>query len=148
MSTKAAVVTPLTTHVKIELQDTFALSIEARLAFELCTHLSFATADVDGEDSAGRQKVRLLNPSEVAARACQITEHMLSAFSARGWTVPIPDLEAARAAWKEQIRKEEEEFLAKQARKNAKASEAANAALLTIGTCADPTVPIPSQPHA
>jgi hypothetical protein len=51
--------------------------------------------EVDGEDSAGRMKLRLMTPAEVAFRACDIADAAMSEMEARGWLLdlPEPDLE-------------------------------------------------------
>jgi len=39
----------------------------------------------DGEDSAGRQTVRLATPEELVARAIKTTELLFGEFKTRGW---------------------------------------------------------------
>lgn len=65
---------------------------EARFAMELLTRLSINQIDVDGEDSAGRQKARLLTAAECAERACEITQQAFDQFRERGWLEPVPSL--------------------------------------------------------
>jgi hypothetical protein len=64
----------------------------ANLAAELGRHLALVAGQVDGEDSAGRQKCRLLTPDEVATRALDIAEAMWSGFEKRGWLLHLPDM--------------------------------------------------------
>lgn len=71
------------------LLDAFQGKVEARpefaLAVELARHLSIALGIEDGEDSAGRQKFRLLSAPEVAKRACDISFSMFYEAVKRGW---------------------------------------------------------------
>lgn len=65
----------------------------AILAIEISKHMCFATAETDGEDSAGRQKLRLLTPKEIATRSCDIAQEMWNQFESRGMTIDLPDSE-------------------------------------------------------
>ncbi len=42
---------------------------EANLAFVFIEHWGMVAGEIDGEDSAGRQKLRLLTPEEIVDRA-------------------------------------------------------------------------------
>lgn len=44
----------------------------------------------DGEDSAGRARIRLATPEEVVERAMTVAELFYRAARARGWTTKIP----------------------------------------------------------
>lgn len=48
----------------------------ATVATELVSHLAIVAAMPDGEDSKGRQKLRLLTPKEVAKRAFEIASEL------------------------------------------------------------------------
>ena len=48
------------------------------VATELVSHLAIVAAMPDGEDSAGRQQLRLMSPKEVARRAVDIAEELWS----------------------------------------------------------------------
>ena len=63
---------------------------EGQLAVDLLRHLAIVAGDVDGEDSSGRSKLRLLEPKEVAARAVAIAEAAWAAFEDKGWVLPLP----------------------------------------------------------
>lgn len=96
--------TPKTTWVFPE-PDTYRLTPEgyesahpnftAKLAMQLAGNLSIILAAPDGEDSAGRQKLKLMEPQAVASHACAIAEEMTKLFDARGWFTecPLPRIE-------------------------------------------------------
>jgi hypothetical protein len=65
------------------------LNAEAAYAMHLAERFALIAADNDGEDSAGRQKLRLATPKEVVERACKIAELMFVALRDRNWTLPI-----------------------------------------------------------
>lgn len=62
----------------------------AQLAGELARHLALVAGQADGEDSAGRQKIRLLSPDEVATRALEIAEALWAGFEKREWMISMP----------------------------------------------------------
>lgn len=63
----------------------------AELAMRLADHLAIVAAEPDGEDSAGRQKLRMLAPDDCAARACDIASAMWLQFEMRGWLQELPE---------------------------------------------------------
>lgn len=63
---------------------------EAEFARAMMKHLAIGTADIDGEDSAGRQKCRLMTPSEIVQRACDISQAAFAEFEKRGWMLAVP----------------------------------------------------------
>ena len=67
---------------------------KAQFAMELMRHLAIAAATPDGEDSAGRARLRLMTPEEVAQRGAQIADYAFEIFTERGWMVdaPLPKL--------------------------------------------------------
>lgn len=65
--------------------------LPARIAMDLAKHLSMVAATPDGEDTAGRQKLRLLSPEEVGARACEIARELVNQFEERGWLTQLPE---------------------------------------------------------
>lgn len=65
-------------------------SFEARLAVTLLEKWGMIAAEPDGEDSAGRAKLRLSTPQELAARACNVASETTAEIRKRGWFVPIP----------------------------------------------------------
>lgn len=46
-----------------------------------------------GEDSTGRQKLRMLEPDELVKRACDTAEKAYEAFKERGWLQEMPDVD-------------------------------------------------------
>jgi hypothetical protein len=67
----------------------------ATLATELLARWGCIAAMPDGEDSAGRQKLRLIPPQEVVKRACDIAGWAIDEMEFRGWylEVPTPEVE-------------------------------------------------------
>lgn len=65
-------------------------SHEADLAVHICGSLAVVAATTSGEDTAGRQALRLLTPEEIATRACDIAQHMWTQFEQRGWLLALP----------------------------------------------------------
>ena len=45
----------------------------------------------DGEDSSGRQKLRLSSPEELAKRCCDVAHGMWDEFIRRDWVTELPD---------------------------------------------------------
>lgn len=64
---------------------------KAQLALELCKHFSTLVSEYNGEDSSGRQKLRMMTPAEVTLRACAIADILFDEFTERGWVVKIPE---------------------------------------------------------
>ncbi len=67
----------------------------ATLAVEFARHFSQVAGIPDGEDSAGRQQLRLATPQECAKRSCDLAEQMWEQFQSRGWVMdlPVPGIE-------------------------------------------------------
>lgn len=65
----------------------------ATLAMLLADHFSIVAAVPDGEDSSGRQKCRLMTPTECTERACAIADELYNAFDQRGWLLTLPNHE-------------------------------------------------------
>lgn len=82
----------------------------ADMAVEFAKHFAIVAATPDGEDSAGRAKLRLSTPAEVVQRSCDIAEGLWNEFESRGWMfeVPLPkgaeDVIAAVREYAERIR--------------------------------------------
>jgi hypothetical protein len=68
----------------------FMLTIEARFAMALIERWGLVAAQEDGEDSAGRQKVRLSSIKDVVDRAANTAALAIKEFSDRGWMVDVP----------------------------------------------------------
>ena len=69
----------------------------ARLAQAILSHFALISAQDDGEDNAGRQKLRLLSPGEIAKRACDLSAAYYDEIEARGWLIHVPPFEEAEA---------------------------------------------------
>jgi len=65
-------------------------NLRASLATELLTRWGFIGAAQDGEDSAGRQKAKLMSPAEVVIRACEIADLAITEMENRGWFLEVP----------------------------------------------------------
>lgn len=83
------------THLIIHEQK--VLDSQARIAVDLVKHLAIATAMPDGEDSAGRQRLRLMDPELVASRACDIASLLWKEFTDRQWLVDSPEFKPRHA---------------------------------------------------
>jgi hypothetical protein len=66
------------------------LSDKARMASTFIERWGMVAGRPDGEDSAGRQRLSLLTPSELVQRACQTVDALYAEFQSRGWTVKVP----------------------------------------------------------
>lgn len=69
---------------------TKALQGTARLAATLIERWGLVAAEVEGEDSAGRAKIRRLTPDELVRDACNTAEAAWDEFEKRGWLLDIP----------------------------------------------------------
>jgi hypothetical protein len=78
------------------LHSTEVPSSRAQFAMKLMDHLSIVLGDVDGEDSAGRQKIKVMAPRDVAARACAIADAAYEEFRTRGWLLTVPSYEECK----------------------------------------------------
>lgn len=78
-------------HVPPVVVRTQELAGPAKVAVEMATHWGMIAGTPDGEDSAGRQKLRLLSPDELSNRACQTAQALWMRFERLGWLVAIPE---------------------------------------------------------
>jgi hypothetical protein len=65
----------------------------ASFAMNLMERWGMVSAEPDGEDSAGRSKLRLSTPQEVVSRACQVSQLAFQEFADRGWLAKAPTTE-------------------------------------------------------
>jgi len=63
---------------------------QASFAMDVIGRLAICTAVPDGEDSVGRQKLRMMTPEEIVARATDVADRAWKEFRARGWLLDIP----------------------------------------------------------
>jgi hypothetical protein len=66
----------------------------AQVAVEFISKWGMVAAMPDGEDSAGRQKLRLATESELVMRAISTVGLLFSSLEDMGWVVDLPDLNA------------------------------------------------------
>ena len=68
-------------------QDTYGFVADYRLsvATDIIRHCALISAEINGEDSSGRQAVRLLTAKEVAVRAVEIADELVSLADEKGW---------------------------------------------------------------
>ena len=71
--------------------------MEATAVLNFIEKWGMVAAAPDGEDSAGRQKLRLATPEEMVARAMQTTEAAFRTLRAHGWIAPSVELAGAPA---------------------------------------------------
>lgn len=62
----------------------------ARLAAEFISRWGMVAAVPDGEDSAGRSKLRLATPEEIVTRGCETAAALWEEFQKRGWLLDFP----------------------------------------------------------
>lgn len=82
---------------KIHKKEVFAYQEEqpdpvAQLAFDIIKQHAMVSAMPDGEDTSGRQKLRLPTPDEFVRRAFNIAETAFCEAMERGLLVKTPDL--------------------------------------------------------
>src|SRR5687767_8846104 len=63
---------------------------QGELARDLISRFAIIAATPDGEDSSGRQKLRLMTEEECVDRAVHIAALAWEEFRERGWIVDIP----------------------------------------------------------
>lgn len=68
-------------------------SWEARMASILIERWGTVVAKPDGEDSAGRAKLRRATPAETVQDACDTAALAVAEFRKRGWVDKIPSFE-------------------------------------------------------
>lgn len=67
----------------------------ATFAMALLERWGMVTASPDGEDSAGRQKIRSRDADETVKLACEISDRAFAAFADRGWLLNAGSLARA-----------------------------------------------------
>jgi hypothetical protein len=71
------------------------LDERARLAAQFAERWALVACEIDGEDSAGRSKLRRLSPGELAVDVCRTVTALYEEFAARGWILTLPPYEEA-----------------------------------------------------
>lgn len=82
------------------------LNTEADFAFHFIERWGMVGALPDGEDSAGRQKLRVATPEELVVRATEMAATLWAEFEKRGWIEEVPSIEEAEVAADEQRKRE------------------------------------------
>ena len=70
---------------------------EARLACLLIEKWGLVAAEIDGEDSAGRSKLRSMTPEEMVERACSTAALAVAEIRKRGWVTMTPTFAEQKA---------------------------------------------------
>jgi hypothetical protein len=63
----------------------------ATTALALLERWGMIAAEIDGEDSAGRTKARLMTPEEMVTRACDTANLVWDEFEKREWLLMLPE---------------------------------------------------------
>lgn len=74
------------------------LSPEAEFAYRLVERWGMVAGYPDGEDSAGRQRIRNMTPAEMVDRATTTASLFWGEITRMGWVQDIPSPEEARLA--------------------------------------------------
>jgi len=82
---------------EILITKTEALTAEASMAMLLIERWGLVAAEIDGEDTSGRQKIRRLVPKELVDQACDTAKIAFESFRERGWVAKLPTLTEAKA---------------------------------------------------
>lgn len=75
---------------KLELHEADIPNAKAKLAMDLVERWGMVAAKEDGEDSAGRQKLRLSSPAELVDRAIDVADLLIERFRIHGWMTENP----------------------------------------------------------
>lgn len=71
--------------------ETAMLDLRGRIAVSFAEHYGMVAAVEDGEDSAGRHKLRLQTPSEVVNRSLEVAKLLTEGMDALGWLHAVPE---------------------------------------------------------
>ena len=66
------------------------LDSKAEFATEMLIKWGMVTGVPDGEDSAGRAKLKVMPVDELVQRACETAEKAFTEFEKRGWILEVP----------------------------------------------------------
>ncbi len=69
----------------------FLFGAEAKIAIEMVQRWGIIAAMDDGEDSAGRHRVRLMTTDELVQRACDSAQKLIKEFEKRDWLLELPE---------------------------------------------------------
>lgn len=68
----------------------YVLNDRAVFAQAMIERWGCVSCEYDGEDSSGRQKMRIQTPEELVTRACAIAELCTAEFKRRQWALDLP----------------------------------------------------------
>lgn len=66
---------------------------KAQFAMSLIEKFGLCAAIPDGEDAAGRQKIRVLTPDELVEKACILADKAIEEIRKREWFTAVPKWE-------------------------------------------------------
>ena len=69
---------------------TMQMNQRASFASSMLERWAAVSVDIDGEDSAGRQKVQRMPPAEIVSYVCEVSQEAFDEFDRRGWLYPMP----------------------------------------------------------
>jgi hypothetical protein len=75
---------------RIEVYKTKVPGAIAEMAMQMACRWGLVAATPDGEDSAGRQKLKKQLPADLAKEACDTAAALWAQFEERGWIVDLP----------------------------------------------------------
>ena len=75
---------------EIALHNPIAVNNQGRFALQVIERFALVAGGPDGEDSAGRSKIRRLNVREIVSFACDLAEVAFGEFEDKGWLTEVP----------------------------------------------------------
>ena len=63
---------------------------QAKFAMDCIERWAMVAGEIDGEDTAGRTRLRRMTADEIVKHACACAEKAFSEFEDRGWLVKVP----------------------------------------------------------
>ena len=77
------------------------LELKAKVALSMLEKWGMVAAEPDGEDSAGRAKLKLPSADDLAKRACDVTDEAFTEFEKRGWVLKLPTMSEMKEKYAE-----------------------------------------------
>jgi hypothetical protein len=87
--------------IRAQVHSNLCHTIKSEMAYNLIKYWATVAATPDGEDSSGRQKLRLQTPEELVAKSFDVTEKFFAEATRRNWIHNFPgyiELDAALSA--------------------------------------------------
>lgn len=75
--------------------------MEAKMAMMFIERWGMVAGMKDGEDSAGRSRLRLATTDEVVSRACEMAQMACEEFERRDWFTKAPSIQDAKEMMKQ-----------------------------------------------